>query len=171
MGIMIWNNGTDGRKILCGRAFNCANWDDLHARQSPFGISCEHEFAQTCSQGIESITAKTKIKVDGLRMQLQAGLFTQLTERVASSVTIEVFVKGQSAFKQSYPIDILAFDQWSGVSVLPEMLSAFVTPNHPVVAPILKRASEILNRWTGNPALDEYQNRNPDRVRKHTKFH
>jgi hypothetical protein len=129
-------------------------------------ISCEPEFAHVYSQALETIPAGTKIRVDRVQLQLQTGFFTQLTERMSENITVEVFAKEQSVFKQCYPIDILAFDQWGGVSVLPEMLSAFVTPNHPVVAPILKRASEILGRWTGNPALDEYQSRNPDRVRK-----
>ncbi len=129
-------------------------------------VSCEPEFGQACSQAVASVPAGAKVRVDGLRIELQTGFFTRLTERVGGSVTVEVLAGDESVFKQSYPVDVLAFDQWGGVSVLPEMLSAFVTPNHPVVAPILRRASQILGRWTGNPSLDEYQSRNPDRVRK-----
>ena len=46
------------------------------------------------------------------------------------------------------------------------MLAAFITPNHAVISPVIKRAATILKQWTGNPSLDEYQSRNPDRVRK-----
>lgn len=53
-----------------------------------------------------------------------------------------------------------------GLNVLPEMLAAFITPNHAVISPVIKRAATILEQWTGNPSLDEYQSRNPDRVRK-----
>ena len=49
---------------------------------------------------------------------------------------------------------------------IPEMLAAFITPNHAVLTPIIKRAAAILEQWTGTPSLDEYQSRNPDRVRK-----
>ena len=129
-------------------------------------LSFEPEFAGTCCQFIDSIPAGGKILADGLRPQLQTSFFAHITERMAGSITVEVLSKNLSIFRQTYPLDILAFDQWGGVSVLPEMLSAFVTPNNPIVAPILKRASEILNKWTGSPALDEYQSRNPDRVRK-----
>ncbi len=129
-------------------------------------VSCEPGFARECSMIVGPVAAGTKIRVDGLRMQLQPAFFARLTERVAGDITVEVYAGEVSVLRQNYPVDILAFDQWGGVSVLPEMLSAFVTPNHPVVAPILRRASEILGGWTGNPALDEYQSRNPDRVRK-----
>ena len=63
-------------------------------------------------------------------------------------------------------MSLLAFDQWGGIAVLPEMLAAFVTPNHPAIAPIIKRTSEILGTWTESSALDEYQTRDPNRVKK-----
>ncbi len=129
-------------------------------------LSCEPSFAFPCTQTIESIPAGKKIRIDGLRMQLQTDFFTQLTERLAGNLMIEIFSEGYSLFSQSYAIDVLTYDQWGGVTVLPEMLSAFVTPNHPVVMPVLKRASEILGHWSGYPALDEYQSRKADRVRK-----
>ena len=49
---------------------------------------------------------------------------------------------------------------------MPEMLAAFITPNHTAIVPIIKRAASILGQWTDNPSLDEYQSRTPDRVRK-----
>ncbi|MDR2680317.1 MAG: DUF3320 domain-containing protein, partial [Tannerella sp.] len=92
--------------------------------------------------------------------------FSQITERVAGSLSVEIRSDGDVLFSQIYPVDILTFDQWSGITVLPEMLSAFVTPNHPAIVPVINRAANILEKWTGSASLDEYQSRNPDRVRK-----
>ncbi|MCC8152804.1 MAG: hypothetical protein LIP01_00445 [Tannerellaceae bacterium] len=61
---------------------------------------------------------------------------------------------------------MLAYDEWGGSSVLPEMLASFITPNHPAIFTILKRASELLHTWTGDPSLDKYFSRDPDRVKK-----
>lgn len=129
-------------------------------------LSVEPEFAVTASCSIDAISAGESMRVDALKLNLSANYFAQLTERMSGSFVIEVFSEGNTIFKQTYPIDILAYDQWGGLSVLPEMLSAFITPNHPMLVPIIKRASAILEKWTGNSALDEYQSRNPDRVRK-----
>ena len=60
----------------------------------------------------------------------------------------------------------LLLDCGANVECRPEMLAAFITPNHAVLTPIIKRAAAILEQWTGTPSLDEYQSRNPDRVRK-----
>lgn len=162
----IINYAMQQNRVSLIRLLNIENTGEENLETVKVMVTCEPEFAQVCTQNITLIPVGTKTRIDALRMQLQTEFFTQLTERIAGNITVEVFAKDLSVFKQSYPIDILAFDQWGGVSILPEMLSAFITPNHPVIMPILKRASEILGRWTDNPSLDEYQSRNPDRVRK-----
>ena len=129
-------------------------------------LSVEPAFGAVTPVFIESIPGKETVCVNSVMMDLSAGYFAQLTERYSGHIAVEVFVKSESVFMQNYPVDILAYDQWSGISVLPEMLSAYIIPNHPSIAPILKRAAEILEKWTGSPSLDEYQSRNPDRVRK-----
>ena len=153
-------------KVSLIRLFTIENRGEEALSEVKVIVSCEPEFAVVCSQGVDIIPAKGKVKVDRLVLQLQTQFFAQLTERMAGSLTVEINAEESTLYKKSYPIDILTFDQWGGVTVLPEMLSSFVTPNHPAIAPLLKRASEIMGYWTGNPALDEYQSRNPDRVRK-----
>ena len=32
----------------------------------------------------------------------------------------------ETIFTQTYPIDILAYDQWGGINIFPEMLAAFI---------------------------------------------
>lgn len=48
---------------------------------------------------------------------------------------------------------------------MPELLATFVTPNHPILSRISVKASQFLEKWTGNSALDEYQTQDPNRVR------
>lgn len=132
-------------------------------------LTTEPAFGECAPVAIEQIPSGINgqaVRVDSLRLQLSATYFAQLTERMAGNFFLEVTAGGASIFKQSYPIDILAYDQWGGLNVYPEMLAAFITPNHSALAPIIKRAALILEQWTGSPSLDEYQSRNPDRVRK-----
>ena len=62
-------------------------------------------------------------------------------------------------------ISVLAYDEWQGAQAFPEILAAYVMPNHPVLLPILKKAAEILSAWTGKPQLDGYQSGDRNRVR------
>lgn len=129
-------------------------------------LTAEPVFGESIPVAIELISAGQTVRVDSLDLQLSTTYFAQLTERLAGNFLLEVTAEGEQVFKQSYPIDILAYDQWGGLGVYPEMLASFVTPNHAALTPIIKRAAWILEQWTGSPSLDEYQSRNPDRVRK-----
>ena len=60
-------------------------------------------------------------------------------------------------FQEKYPVDILAFDQWGGIQVLPELLSAFVVPNHPVLTGSSFAGVIYPEEWSGNSSLDAYQ--------------
>ena len=115
---------------------------------------------------MEAIPANNSVCLQSFSLVLSANYFAQLTERMSGSLKIEIRSEAETIFTRTYPIDILAYDQWGGINIFPEMLAAFITPNHAVLTPIIKRAAAILEQWTGTPSLDEYQSRNPDRVRK-----
>ena len=129
-------------------------------------ISFEPDFAGSCQLHIESIAPGSEEQLSAIPIQLSTFFLSQLTERLLGHIHVEISTNEHLLFSESYEMSLLAFDQWGGISVLPEMLAAFVTPNHSVIAPIIKRASEILGDWTGFPALDEYQTRDPNRVKK-----
>lgn len=129
-------------------------------------ISTQPEFATLYQLHIDSIPSGAEERIDTIPIQLSTTFLSQLTERLLGHIHIEITTENQTLFSKSYEISLLSFDEWGGISVIPEMLAAFITPNHPVIAPIIKRASEILGTWTGSPALDEYQTRDPNRIKK-----
>ena len=129
-------------------------------------ITAEPDFGNITPVAVEAIPANDSVCLQSFSLVLSANYFAQLTERMSGSLKIEIRSEAELIFTQTYPIDILAYDQWGGLNVLPEMLAAFITPNHTAISPIIKRAASILGQWTGNPSLDEYQSRTPDRVRK-----
>lgn len=129
-------------------------------------ITTEPAFGNAVPIVVEQIPANSSICLSSFNLTLSANYFTQLTERLSGNLKIEITSETESIFCQTYPIDILAYDQWSGINILPDLLAAFITPNHTAMSPIIKRAASILGQWTGDPSLNEYQSRTPDRVRK-----
>lgn len=137
------------------------DWQDITVT-----IDIEPDFAHSWQYRIGSVPAGGIIELDAIQITLRPQLLAELTERISGSIMLKALMGETILFEKRYPIDILAYDQWNGVSVLPEMLAAFITPNHPEIPKIIRRASAILERWTANPSFDDYQSRNPDRVRK-----
>jgi len=129
-------------------------------------IIAEPDFAIIWSKKIDLIHRSECFDLGSVDIKLSTKYLSELTERLTGIFVLKVANDECEIYNGSYGVDILAFDQWSGISILPEILSAFVTPNHDEIPKIIKRASAILESWTGNPSFDEYQTKNPDRVKK-----
>lgn len=119
----------------------------------------------TYSTVVDTIPPHSYVNVTTIKLNFDAKEMAVLTEIKYDELLLKIIVDEEVKYTENVPINILPFDQWIGESVVPELLAAFVTPNYPNLAPILHRASEILNKWTGNPSFDQYFTRNPSRVK------
>lgn len=148
------------------RDFTIVNNSEEDLQDLKIELRSDPEFTSPSTTCVEVITPNEEIRVGLPQPSLSANYFIQQTERITGDLILTIYCDGEKLFEEKYPIHVLAYDQWGGITILPEMLSAFVTPNHPATLPIIKRAATILEQWTGIPSLDEYQSRNPDRVQK-----
>ena len=98
-------------------------------------------------------------------VRLSASLLMGLTERVGGSIHVQAIRGTESLCRYVKPIEMLAFDEWNGLArSLPELLAAYVLPNHPVVEEMLSDAARWLGSNTGDSSLSGYQSRSPKRV-------
>jgi len=75
-------------------------------------------------------------------------------ERTTLCVSVEA---AAASVEHKTELDLLPFDQWGGLSPCPELLAAFVTPNHPALVPVLRGAREMLHAAGEHDAIDGYQ--------------
>ena len=128
-------------------------------------IRFEPAFAQVFETHMERINPGFQEALHDIPLSFSTAFLSNLTERVTGSMTVTVTVGGGIVEEQSYEMTALTFNEWPGTDILPEMLAAFSTPNHPEVTRLIKQASVQLEEWTGSPSLDEYQTRDPNRVK------
>lgn len=129
-------------------------------------IMGEPDFINSWEHRIEILPRNQRIEIEVQGFKLLANFLSELTEKLSGDIILSIYSKDFILFTENYNIAILAYDQWNGIGTLPEMLAAFVTPNHPEISKVIQVASKILETWTGNPSFDAYQSLNPDRVKK-----
>lgn len=129
-------------------------------------VAISPEISDEFERYLDQIPPKSTIEIKDFNLDISPNYLSELTEKISGEIIISLYNGEILILTKKYPIDVLPFNQWAGVSVLPEMISAFVTPNYPSISAIIHRASYFLEKWTGNPSLNEYQSRNPDRVKK-----
>lgn len=153
-------------RVALIRQFSIENKSTTPLVDVTIDIQVNPAFASTTPYFVDVIPPGEIIRINEFKLDLSVDFFAQLTERFAGNFTVEIFSASEQFFRKIYPVDILAFDEWGGLTVLPEMLSAFIMPNNPALVPVIRRAASILEKWTGSASLNEYQSRNPDRVQK-----
>ena len=147
------------REIVIGN-----NSDDV-VRNVEISVCFEPEFALEYKTLVEEIAPGAEVKLQVVPIAVSTEFLAGLTERISGNIKV-LARSGEGVLGMTVrEISVLAFNEWGGSEVMPEMLAAFSTPNHPEIALINKRASEILAKWTDSPSLNAYQDRDPNRVK------
>lgn len=129
-------------------------------------ITSTPEFIHKFVTSIPYIPANNTYDIKDITLHLDAEYLASLTEKITGSLHVSLSRKDTVLYSEDIDVTALAFDEWHGYSIYPELLAAFVTPNHPEVTKINARAAEILGDWTGDPSLDAYQTQNQNRAKQ-----
>jgi very-short-patch-repair endonuclease len=127
-------------------------------------LSCEPAVIAPRRWVIDRVRAQTEVSPSDRSVTLDGGMLYKLTERMRANVTIRL-LQGEEVL-DSYATEVIALarHEWGGSISTPELLAAFVTPNDPGVAEILRDASDKLREHGREPSLEGYQSRSKERV-------
>lgn len=95
-------------------------------------------------------------------LKLDGTLLSAQTEASRATVSFVARAGEQELARSTHDIRVLARNEWGGLSGIPDILAAFVLPNDPAIARILRSASDILRGAGQSPSLEGYQG---DKVR------
>ena len=102
------------------------------------------------------LDAGQRLRIQDIHLQVNINRLLSLTERITSYITLRIKSEKDILKEQSFPITFLAYNQWHGVDCYPQLLTSFITPNHPCIAPIVKRASTHLFNLCGSSDFTGY---------------
>lgn len=134
-------------------------------------VTCEGEYLMGYQTPVMStVSAERTIRIKNFELRLDADKMAALTERVNTAFTLSIVADAASeesrreVFRQDYPIELMAYDQWLGTTVLPQSLVSFVTPDTPAVRQLIVKAAQKLKDLSGSSSFTEYQSGNPNEV-------
>ena len=98
------------------------------------------------------------------KVELDAGYLAGLNEAERGEIIIRLSSTGATLTEERIPVRLLSRDEWGGAADMVQLLPAFVMPNDPCVAQILRAAAERLAAHGHSSSLDGYQTGNPQRA-------
>lgn len=129
-------------------------------------ISLAGRQVEGCERTLDVLPSGQSVELTDIDLHPDLEALRLLKERITTTFTVALSVDGEEMERQEYDLHILTADEWPGLSIFPELLAAFVTPNTQELQPLLDGASHLLEELTGDATLDEYQQQNPHRVRQ-----
>lgn len=112
---------------------------------------------------LDRIASGSDHEVSDTGVELDIERLAGLNEAEVGELELRVDGEGIEPVVERRRIDLLARDEWGGVSDMPQLLAAFVSPNEPAVAKLLKSASDLLQANGHDGSLDGYQSGDPSR--------
>ena len=149
-------------------------------------VNFEPNFAQEFTYNIECIEAGKTVEISPVSISLSTEFLFSLTEKMVGSVVVSVYANEEKTnvnenntnamenstytttaklYEYRENVELLTYDQWTGLSFMPEFISAFITPNHPVINDIIKIGAKYLAQWGKQPLFTGYQTNNPNNVK------
>ncbi len=154
----MWLNGQQTLKGVEVENLTDSDWHNVC-------VTLSGEMLVEQQEHIDLIPRGETVRLSQLQLVPDGDTLRQLTESTATQFNVTLTVDGQLFSEQSHELRMLAFDEWPGANIAPELLSVFVTPNSPQLAEVKVRASALLEKLTNGGALDEYQTQDPNHVR------
>ena len=127
-------------------------------------VSSEPAIFETWHGHVARIPAQGMHAFGSIDLVPAAAFLMSLTEAITGSIHVEARKSGEVIARHSSVIELLAYDDWGGIDrALPDILAAFVLPNHPVVQSILSDAATILGEWSNDTSISGYQSKDSRR--------
>ena len=129
-------------------------------------VCCKGEFIKEYeSYLIGRINAGETVRVMSFEISPDASKLAVLTERIVTYFTLTVTSQDEIIEEKQYEIELMPYDHWLGITILPQTLVSFVTPNHPAINSLVVKTAEALKKVTGSSVLTAYQTCNSNDVR------
>lgn len=146
------------------RRLRIANTGDQAASAITLHLTATPPILRDKTWRIDRVAAGAEINLADLETPLDTAILAGLDEAEIGQLEFRLGYDDAQTERSQHRIELLARDEWGGLAEMDNILAAFVSPNQPLVARLLKDASRLLEA-SGHPgSMEGYQSGDPLRV-------
>lgn len=146
------------------RSIQIENPGGQHHESCTVELTSSPAFLRAKTWTIDRLIPGDSLPLGDRKVELDADYLAGLNEAERGEITLRLSADGAVLDEQRFPVRLLARDEWGGVADMAQLLPAFVMPNDPAVARILRTAAERLAAHGQPSGLDGYQSSDPQRA-------
>lgn len=146
------------------RSVSIENNSDQHFENCMLELTSSPPFLRAKTWTVDRLIPGDKLAISDRKIELDAAYLSGLNEAERGEIILRLSSAGKTLDEQRITVRLLARDEWGGVADMAQLLPAFVMPNDPGVAQILRTAAERLVAHGHPSGLDGYQSHSPQRA-------
>src|SRR5690606_12589412 len=109
------------------------NTDETDSGTLTIRISCDIPFFDAFDYAISCIPTGKEVNIPLTGLTINRQFLATLTENERAKVKIELIEGEQVIRTEEHTVSVYPMEYFGGFSILPELVAAYVTPNHPYV--------------------------------------
>lgn len=140
------------------------NTSDVDSAPVEVRITADLACIEPFRYNVSLVPAKKEVKIPLEDLKVNRDFLNRLSETEKANFTIELVENDAIVIKDVIAISIHSFEHFGGFQILPELIAAYITPNHPYIYHIKRKAVEVLEKQGLKTAFEGYQSNDPERV-------
>lgn len=150
-------------KIPVCTAIDCTNTSEKPVEDVK--VTCNGEFiSQFTSDAITRIDPGETVRIKPFSINIDPVKLASLTERVITSFTLTATSKDETVGEAVCEIELMPYDHWTGMKILPQTIVSFITPNNPAINKLVVETGAMMKKLSGSSVLKGYQSGDPNDV-------
>ncbi len=145
------------------RSIRIDNTTGQHHENIRVDLTSSPAFLRAKAWTIDRLVPGDDLPLSDRKVDLDADYLAGLNEAERGEITLRLSAGDAVLDERRFPVRLLARDEWGGVADMAQLLPAFVMPNDPAVARILRSAADRLDEHGHPSGLDGYQSGDPRR--------
>lgn len=140
------------------------NSSEVDSEPVEIQITSDLPCIEAFSYSLENVPAKKSIKIPLEKLKLNREFLNSISETEKMNISVRVIQNENTILTDDVTIDVHPIEYFGGFQVLPELIASYVTPNHPYIYHIKRKAAEELEKQGLKISFEGYQNNDPERV-------
>lgn len=130
-------------------------------------VRCSGEYVADCQcEPISGINPGETVRISPFSVNPDPKELASITERAVTSFKLTAVSNGEVIGEESFELELMPYDHWTGTGILPQTIVSFITPNHPSINGIIVKSAAVLKSLTGSSSFKAYQTGDTSDVRK-----
>jgi hypothetical protein len=140
------------------------NTSDVDSAPIEVKITADLECIEPFYYNVSLIPAKKEVKIPLENLKVNRNFLNKLSATEKVNLAIDIIENNLTIIKEVIVINVHPLEHFGGFQILPELIAAYITPNHPYIYHIKRKAIEILEKQGLKTAFEGYQSNDQERV-------